>query len=100
MADVGNQSFSKALLGNLCWYSQALQVSVSRVQCNQLKVTRNNVLNLIWHCIRKPGHNTSQLPKAHLNRIKELKQNCLMKCVPRSCLPQNDGRQVKGCYSA
>lgn len=38
MADVGNQSFTEALLGNLCQYNQALQVSVSHVQCNQLKV--------------------------------------------------------------
>lgn len=41
MADVGNRSLT---LGNLCQYNQALQVSVSHVQCNQPKVICRNAL--------------------------------------------------------
>lgn len=44
MADAGNQSFTEALLGNLCQYNQALQVSVSCVQCHQLKVICRDAL--------------------------------------------------------
>lgn len=44
MDDEGNQRFTKVLLGNLCQYNQAPQVSLNHVQCNQLKVICSSAL--------------------------------------------------------
>lgn len=44
--------------------------------------------DLALHTKTWARHSTSQLPKAYLDRTKELKLNSLMKYLLRSCLPK------------
>lgn len=77
-----------------CWEVCANTTRLFRYQANMCSLISWELCvallwKRIWHCTQKPGHSrTSQLPKAYLNRIKELKLNNLMKHLPRSCLPK------------
>lgn len=76
-----------------CWEICASTTELFRYQSNMRSVIGWTLCvallwKRIWHCTQKPGHSTSQLPKAYLNRIKQLKLNSLMKHLPRSCLPK------------